>query len=118
LKTTQPIKIKVEFHGTLEGENSLAEAHTMTWRNNFIGAVTNMQYSIALAKQIDPNIVYTDYDMKILFKSGADWNYEIDGIPKTDLYDFVTVALHEIEHGLGFAGSMNIEGGAGSSKRC
>ena len=34
-------------------------------------------------------------------------------IPVADYFDFVTVALHEIGHGLGLSGSFNVESNAG-----
>lgn len=114
LTASKSIKIKVEFHASLQGANSLAETGIVTYRNNIANAQhANTQYAIALAKQIDQNVNYTNYDMTISFKSGAPWNYETNGIPITGQYDFVSVALHEIEHGLGFSGSMYVEGGVG-----
>jgi hypothetical protein len=114
LNTSKSIKIKVEFHASLQGANSAAETQIVTYRNNIANAQhTNTQYAVALAKQIDPNINYTGYDMTINFKSGLPWNYETNGIPITGQVDFVTVALHEIEHGLGFSGSMYVENGVG-----
>ena len=35
------------------------------------------------------------------------------GGQKQEQYDFVTVVVHEIAHGLGFAGSMNVSSGMG-----
>jgi hypothetical protein len=53
-------------------------------------------------------------DIGALFSSRASWHYGAN--PETaeiGEYDFTTVVLHELGHGLGFAGSMRVEGGQG-----
>ncbi len=113
ISASKPIKIKVEFTPDLSG-TALASASIITYRNNIANALfSNMQYPMALAKQIDPSINYTGYDMIIKFKSTASWNFLIDGVPMAGHYDFVTNALHEICHGLGFSGSLRYESGLG-----
>ena len=53
-------------------------------------------------------------DMHIAYSRTYDWYFGTDGqTPSTEM-DFVTVVLHEIAHGLGFSGSMNVSGGQGS----
>ncbi len=43
--------------------------------------------------------------------SGIDWYFPTDGNVGADQYDFATVILHEIGHGLGFSGSMQVSNG-------
>ncbi len=38
----------------------------------------------------------------------SNWYFGTDGNPRFNQYDFVSVVLHEIGHGLGFAGSMAV----------
>ncbi|MBN2390429.1 MAG: hypothetical protein JXR84_06885, partial [Anaerolineae bacterium] len=56
----------------------------------------------------------SDPDMHIAYSRTYDWYFGTDGqTPSTEM-DFVTVVLHEIAHGLGFSGSMNVSAGQGS----
>jgi len=41
------------------------------------------------------------------------WYYGTDGKPPVGQWDFKSVVLHEIWHGLGFAGGMYVDGGVG-----
>ncbi|MBU0705354.1 MAG: DUF11 domain-containing protein [Chloroflexi bacterium] len=50
--------------------------------------------------------------MDVGYNGIYDWYYGTDGTPG-DKVDFVSVVLHEIAHGLGFAGSMTKEGDLG-----
>ena len=42
------------------------------------------------------------------------WYFGTDGNPSSSQYDFVSVVLHELGHGLGFVGSMRVIAGVGS----
>ncbi|MDO8632898.1 MAG: hypothetical protein Q7R41_20645 [Phycisphaerales bacterium] len=46
--------------------------------------------------------------------SFTDWDYGVSGVPAAGKYNFLTVVLHELGHGLGFLGSMTSDGGIGS----
>ena len=50
-----------------------------------------------------------DPDIKTTFSSSDDWYFGLDGRPGEDQFDFVSVALHEIGHGLGFYDSFRID---------
>jgi hypothetical protein len=53
-------------------------------------------------------------DIGALFNSRASWHYGANpGTADPGEYDFTTVVLHELGHGLGFAGSMEVESGQG-----
>ncbi|MEJ2597862.1 MAG: hypothetical protein P8Z00_05980 [Anaerolineales bacterium] len=41
------------------------------------------------------------------------WYFGTDGKPGSNQFDFASVVLHELAHGLGFAGSMEVNGGIG-----
>jgi hypothetical protein len=45
------------------------------------------------------------YDIEVSFDSSQSWSFETSGSPGLGI-DFVSVALHEITHGLGFAGNL------------
>lgn len=60
---------------------------------------------------IDP----TESDIRATFAaSGIDWYFPTDGNVGANQYDFAAVILHEIGHGLGFSGSMQVSGGQAS----
>ena len=56
-------------------------------------------------------------DINAIFNGNrSNWYYDTDGNPSSSEFDFVTVALHELGHGLGFLG---VEGyNSGSSTGC
>lgn len=112
LNSVSPIKIKVEFAPLPAG--SLAKAEVAYFYNNFSTGLSNTQYPIALAKAIDPNLDYSGYDFSIKFSINEVFYYGTDGIPQENHFDFVTLAMHEIGHGLGIGGTMNVSVGNGS----
>lgn len=83
---------------------------------NFPGAPhPDTWYVMALANAfsgIDRNgaspEIYTTYNRNF------SWYFGTDGSTPTGQYDFLSVVLHEITHGLGFMGSMRVNSGQGS----
>jgi hypothetical protein len=85
----------------------LACGDTEAYLRNFSGApMVDTYYPVSLAnalagQDLDP----TNPDMTISFDSAADWSFETTTPSPTGL-DFVSVALHEMAHGLSFVGHM------------
>ncbi|MDA8241246.1 MAG: PKD domain-containing protein [Nitrospiraceae bacterium] len=52
-------------------------------------------------------------EIAVAFNKNFSWYFGTDGNPGANV-DFVSVVLHEICHGLGFLGSMNVSGNQGS----
>ncbi len=50
-------------------------------------------------------------DIQAVFNSGFDRFYFQTGTPPTNLFDFTTIVLHELGHGLGFIGSGDVDDG-------
>jgi hypothetical protein len=79
-------------------------------------------YSSALADAIsgtDQSTLYSGApasDITAQFSSApsASFYFGTDGAPPAGTVDFESVVLHELGHGVGFAGSMQVGGGAGS----
>ena len=127
LNSSVPIKINACW-ASLEPDvlgHSAPESH----HRNFSGApVANTWYSAALANALsgtDQNDADgldddgfngdVDAEMEIAYNDqGIPWYFGTDGNPSMGQYDFVSVVLHEVCHGLGFAGSMWVYGGQGS----
>ena len=64
-------------------------------------------YPMPLAEKIagrDYNSSRTPYDITISYNTKTNWNYTSTGLSGNQ-FDFITVILHEILHGLGFASS-------------
>ena len=88
-----------------------------TSAQNFQGApIPNTNYPMSLANalaDIDLNgetpEIFTTYSNNLDY-----WYFGTDGKTPTNRYDFVSVVLHEVTHGLGFGGSMNVNGTEGS----
>jgi hypothetical protein len=96
--------------------NNLGSAGASSYWPNFSGAPNgNTYYPQALAESIC-NCSLANPDINANFNSNrTDWYFGTDGNTPAGEYDFVSVVLHEIGHGLGFAGSGSVDGaGVGS----
>lgn len=58
-------------------------------------------------EDLDPD----SFDMHISMNRNFSWYLGLDGNPPSGEYDFVSVMLHEIAHGLNFSGTMQYQGG-------
>lgn len=101
--------------GTLP-PGALAGAGPVTIHSNFPGApMSNRFYPVALANSLAvQDLSPGQADISITFADDVNWYYNFDGIPWSSSYDFTSVALHELGHGLGFIGSTNVDGNTGS----
>ncbi|HKJ79014.1 MAG TPA: hypothetical protein VKA10_05740, partial [Prolixibacteraceae bacterium] len=63
-------------------------------------------YPIAIAEKIAKKQItgFNNPDMTATFNKGVNWYFGTDGNTPDSLYDFASVVLHEIAHGLGFTG--------------
>ena len=60
---------------------------------------------------------YGNPDIQAVFNANrSDWYFGTNANPPSGEYDFVTVVLHEIGHGLGFADRVRIDDGAGTAE--
>lgn len=113
---TSTVPITVDAYWEPLGEGVLGFAGANNFYANFAGAeVADAFYPVALANKLagvdlDPG----NFDIEARFSSDFNWYYGTDGNPAFDEYDFVTVVLHELGHGIGVAGSCTVNGGSGS----
>lgn len=85
-------------------------------RRNFAGApLADTWYPSCLANaltglELNPG----ESDMDIVMAGDVNWYFGTDGNPGSQQFDFVSVLLHEIGHGLGFVSLSDSYGGEGS----
>jgi hypothetical protein len=108
------VPIKIDACWTELGPGILGQASATTIHRDFTGApVANTYYTAALANALSgTDLNGTTADMRISYSRAFSWYFGTDGNPGSQI-DFVSVVLHEICHGLGFAGSMTVSGGLG-----
>jgi len=95
----------------------LGGASAADYYRDFSGApITGTWYPLALANKLYGGDLDPGTDIEATFNSAfPSWYFGIDGDPPgIDKYDFASVVLHEIGHGLGFSGSMVWSGGSGN----
>ncbi|MGB3776460.1 MAG: choice-of-anchor D domain-containing protein, partial [Leeuwenhoekiella sp.] len=110
-----PIKVFADFADL--GQGVLASAGPAYNVTNFPGAPEqNVLYPAALANSIAGEALFPDedYDLIVNLGNGIPWYFGTDGNTPAGLYDFVTVALHEAGHGLGFTTVRSYNAGTAS----
>ena len=111
-----PIKLQATWKSLATGV--LGSCGPTAYYKNFNSTQKwNVYYPIAVVEKMLGEEVNGpgEYEMIAGFnKDFPNWYFGMDGnTPITD-YDFVTVVLHELTHGLGFTGLMNSTNGSGS----
>jgi hypothetical protein len=110
-----PIRVRAEFRAL--GANILGSAGALSVWKDFPGApVPGAYYGDALADRLrGADNQPGQFDITALFNSTfANWYFGVDGATPAGQYDFVSVVLHELGHGLGFFGSAAVASGNGS----
>ncbi len=112
---TSGVVINVTANWTTLGAGVLGSAGPNTLRRNFTGATMgNTWYPIALANKLNgSDLAAGQTDITANFNSSFNWYLGTDGNTPGGQYDFVTVVLHELGHGLGFVGSGSVSGSQG-----
>lgn len=109
-----PIHVEAEWAGL--PSNVLGGAGpALFWRNQS-GLPANVWYPSALANRLHgSDLAPSEPDILTTINSDfPSWYFGLDGNTPFNQYDFVSVVLHELGHGLGFTGSMRVSSGVGS----
>ncbi len=114
--------VAIEIDATFEdlGAGVLGSAGANTISRNFSSSdpsyMGDTWYPAALANRLNGTDLSAQVDITASFSSTFPFYFGTDGATPSDRYDFVTVVLHEIGHGLGFLPSTQcntVEGGYG-----
>ncbi|MFN8532519.1 MAG: hypothetical protein U0556_03130 [Dehalococcoidia bacterium] len=111
LNSAVPIAVDAQFTPLQQGV--LGSARAFDYWANFTNAPrTQTFYPVALANKLS-GTDRAGSDIVTRFNSNyPDWYFGTDGRPGSEQFDFVSVVLHELAHGLGFAGSAFEDSGA------
>ena len=109
------VNIVIDANWASIGGNTLGFAGANGFYINFGGATqSNTFYPQALANSLNgSDLAVGTADVSCTFNSGVNWYFGTDGNTPGGQFDFVTVVLHELGHGLGFLGSGDVSGGNG-----
>ncbi len=111
-----PVPILIDAQFSALGGNVLGSASPGGIYTTLNGPNASTAYVVALANAIDgEDIDPTGPDVLASFNSTANWYYGLDGNTPNNQFDFVSVVLHELGHGLGFTGNSNSGAGVGFS---
>ncbi|WP_347839612.1 T9SS type A sorting domain-containing protein [uncultured Draconibacterium sp.] len=113
---SSPMPIKVRATWESKSSNVLAQSTPGSMYRNFNGARLNdVYYPVALAEKLaESELNGSEPDIECSFNSGINWYYGTNGDCPSNQYDFVTIVLHELVHGLGFVGFFDVENGVGT----
>ena len=117
ISSSVPIVVEAQFTNLGTG-GLLGLAGFRNVFSNFPGApLTNVFYPGPIANRISG----VDRDgaaaeIGISLNNVANWSYATDGVPVAGKPDFVSAVLHELGHGLGFAGSASINSMTGAGQ--
>ena len=113
-----PIKVAATFaplsSGVLGSAGATANysltvnGKTSSYASALVDAITGADQGTANGRTSTSDIVATFTSQPVGFYFGT------DGLPPAGQTDFETVVLHELGHGLGFAGSMSVASGSGT----
>ncbi len=124
LNGQQPVVVHACWYSSL-GPSVLGQAGANGggWQNFPNAPQSNTLYPVALANQIaNSDLNGGAPEINASFSAGFPWYFGLDGNIPVDpagnptAFDFLSVALHEIGHGLGFSGSANWDDGASGNE--
>lgn len=108
LVSSIPIRIHVTYK-SLASTTLASSGATRIYRDFNNAPYPSVWYPVALAEAINGKELNEEaVDININVNSSIRWSYQTDGRTTSGVYDFVTVILHEIAHGLGFVSSFGV----------
>lgn len=114
ITSSTPINISVSMENLASGV--LGQGKPALFLRNFKSTpLANVFYPIALVEKITgkEQNKSNEADITCSFNATQPWYFGTDGNTPSTKYDFVSAVLHEIGHGMGFAGFFKSENGIG-----
>jgi hypothetical protein len=106
LQSTVPIEVDVDWGGGLPS-NVASSAEPVGYEPASDGNLQPVALANALAgRDLEPGVS----DIHLLLGGGIRWYTPVDGNAPANATDMVTMVLHELTHGLGFAESFRLAG--------
>lgn len=114
LQSTVPIKVNT-YYAALGAGTTLAVTLPNGRRDFSAATLDSTWYPSCLANAMEGTELNPgEADMDVIINSDVNWYFGTDGNPGPGQFDFVSVALHEIGHGLGFLSIAKWTSGEGS----
>ncbi len=110
LESDVPIYIQANWRSL--GQNTLGSAGPSAYYTDFKNIPhEHVYYPVVVAEKISKLEITGpgSPDITATFNKSIDWYYGTDGDTPYEEYDFVSVVLHEIGHGLGFTGFFYVK---------
>ncbi len=113
-QVTSPITVVVDANWVDFGNTMLlAESGVNCQFHDFPGAIRPATWFVsAIAERLAGTFMSdgcgSPHEISVSVNSTTSWYFGTDGVPTTGKVDFVSVALHELTHGLGFIGTANV----------
>jgi hypothetical protein len=113
---SSPVPITVDANWRTLGSGVLGSSGATFIYANFGAGTPGTYYHAALAsKLLGTDVDPSASDITANFNSAfTSWYFGTDGLTPVSKYDFMSVVLHELGHGLGFSGSATSNGSTGS----
>jgi len=106
LAGTVPVGIHITFESM--SSNALGASYVLP---HYWNSADSTWYPSALGNQLaDTNIAPDMINIRLVMNSNHIWNFSITDYPEWYQFDWLSVMLHEIAHGLGFAASVRRDG--------
>jgi len=99
LAGTVPVRVNVTFQNNWYMDGVIAKSYPQP---HFLFPGGDTWYNSALGRQLG-NHSHNLYDIRIAMNSDVSWHYPVAGTIPNNHYDWITVMLHEVTHGLGFS---------------
>jgi hypothetical protein len=111
------VEIKVDAYWKPFGPGVLGSCGPDYFIRDFGAGVAGTWYPAALANKVaGSDLDPSGGDITANFSSTFNWYLGTDGNTPSNQFDFATVVLHELGHGLGLIGLMSVDSGTGQGQ--
>lgn len=110
-----PVPINVNAYWKPLGPGIIGSCGPSWIVRDFSAGQSNTWYPVALANRLaGRDLILNESDIELNLSSSFGWYLGTDANPGSNQIDLVSLVLHEMLHGLGTIGSMNVNNGIGN----